>query len=92
MPRQKNIDAFLKEKGYADENGVIDDAKLAKIDDDYDALLAEKERLSAVPDGETEEAKKTREEALAKVEADIKAYDSYKTEKANQDLAKGDLA
>lgn len=84
---EKKISDFLTEYNYKDADGNVNTGSL---DADYDALVAQKESLSTVPEDETEEAKKTREEQLAKVEEKIKAYDSYRTEVANLELANTD--
>lgn len=86
---EKKINSFLKEQGYADEDGNVD---ITNLEADYEALVSQKEALSIVPDDETQEAKAEREAALKEVEGKISAYDAYKTEKANLELAQGDKA
>ncbi|MBD5545500.1 MAG: flagellar filament capping protein FliD [Lachnospiraceae bacterium] len=84
--RTKKIDAFLKEYGYADEDGNLN-ASAANLDTNYQDLLNKKEDLSIVPEDETEEAKKLREESLSEVEKDIKAYEAYQEEVSKRDSA-----
>ncbi|MCM1160222.1 MAG: flagellar filament capping protein FliD [Roseburia sp.] len=86
---EKSIGEFLKAKGYQKEDGSVD---ISAFDDDYQALLDKKADLSNAPAGETEEEKKAREAELEKVEADIKAYDAYKEEKAELDKVTGEKA
>ena len=86
---KKNISAFLKDKGYEDEDGNVD---ITSLDTYYQQLLDQKEFLSTVPEDETEEAKKAREDALKKVEDDIKAYDSYKEEQSKLTQVEADKA
>ena len=86
---KKNISAFFKDKGYEDEDGNVD---ITSLETDYQQLLAQKESLSTVPENETEEEKKAREDSLKKVENDIKAYDSYKEEQAKLDQVEADKA
>lgn len=85
----KNISAFLKDKGYEDEDGNVD---ITSLDTDYQQLLAQKEFLSTAREDETEEAKRAREDGLKKVENDIKAYDSYKEEQTKLAQVEADKA
>lgn len=86
---EKSIGDFLKAKGYQKEDGSVD---MSAFDADYQTLLDKKTDLSTAPAGETEEEKKTREAELHKVEADLKAYDVYKEEKAALDKVTAEKA
>lgn len=85
----KSIGAFLKSKGYKDEDGNVN---ITNLDDDYQELLTRKTELSDVPENETAEDKKKREADLKEVEANIKAYDTYKKEQAALDKVKDNKA
>lgn len=86
---EKSTGEFLKAKGYQKDDGSVD---MSTFDADYQKLLDKKADLSNAPAGETEEEKKTREAELEKVEADIKAYDTYKEEKAELDKVTAEKA
>lgn len=82
---ETKINDFLAKYGYTDTSD-------ANIDTDYDNLKAEKESLSTVPDGETQEQKTEREAKLKEVKEKIAAYDAYKKDVAGKTQAETDLA
>lgn len=81
---ETKINDFLTKYSYTDASDT-------NIDTDYDKLKAEKESLSTVPDGETQEQKTEREAKLKEVKEKIAAYDAYKKEVADKTQAETDL-
>lgn len=73
----EGITKFLTNNGYAD-NDAVDTA--------YDALTAQKDALSVVPDDETDEDKEIRENSLKEVESKLKGIDEHRVNVNNQSI------
>lgn len=80
---QTKIEDILTENDYINS---------ASIDTDYETLVAEKEAKSSAVEGESEEEKTAREEAVKELEKKIAVYDSYKTATASLEMAETNKA
>ncbi len=77
----KKNNKFLTDNGYQDDT---------EVDNAYADLTTEKAALSVVPENESAEDKKIREDKLKEVENKMTGIENYRTDVANMNLAKND--